>query len=48
MSLLTARSLAKSYGPDDIFEGISVEIPYKARIALVDPNGAARPHCSTC
>jgi len=42
MSLLTATNLAKSFGADDIFEGISVEIPYKARIALVGPNGAGK------
>lgn len=42
MSLLTASNLAKSYGPDDIFESISVEIPHKARIALVGPNGAGK------
>lgn len=42
MSLLTASNLAKSFGPDDIFEGISVEIPQRARIALVGPNGAGK------
>jgi len=42
MSLLTAHNLAKVYGPDDIFAGISVEIPHKARIALVGPNGAGK------
>ncbi|GIL14825.1 MAG: ABC transporter [Chloroflexota bacterium] len=42
MSLLTAANLAKSFGPDDIFEGISVEIPHRARIALVGPNGAGK------
>ncbi|MBI5668640.1 MAG: ABC-F family ATP-binding cassette domain-containing protein [Chloroflexi bacterium] len=42
MSLLTATNLAKSFGPDDIFEGISVEIPHKSRIALVGPNGAGK------
>ena len=42
MSLLTTYNLAKSYGPDDIFEGISVEIPHGARIALVGPNGAGK------
>jgi ATP-binding cassette subfamily F protein 3 len=42
MSLLTAYNLAKSFGPDDIFEGISVEIPHDARIALVGPNGAGK------
>lgn len=42
MSLLTATNLAKSFGPEDIFDGISVEIPHKARIALVGPNGAGK------
>jgi ATP-binding cassette, subfamily F, member 3 len=42
MSLLTAYNLAKSFGPEDIFEGISVEIPHGARIALVGPNGAGK------
>lgn len=42
MSILTATDLAKAYGPDDIFDSISVEIPHKARIALVGPNGAGK------
>jgi ATP-binding cassette subfamily F protein 3 len=42
MSLLTGSNLGKSFGPDDIFSGISVEIPHKARIALVGPNGAGK------
>lgn len=42
MSLLTAHNLAKSFGPEDIFEGISLEIPRRARIALVGPNGAGK------
>ncbi|MBZ0297446.1 MAG: ABC-F family ATP-binding cassette domain-containing protein [Anaerolineae bacterium] len=42
MSLLTARNLAKSFGADDIFEDISLEIPYNSRIALVGPNGAGK------
>jgi ATP-binding cassette, subfamily F, member 3 len=42
MSLLTTHNLAKSYGPDDIFDDITVEIPQKARIALVGPNGAGK------
>src|SRR5512143_574986 len=42
MSLITTQSLAKSYGPDDIFAGVSVAIPYGARAALVGPNGAGK------
>jgi ATP-binding cassette subfamily F protein 3 len=42
MSLLTGSNLGKSFGPDDIFSGINVEIPHKARIALVGPNGAGK------
>jgi ATP-binding cassette subfamily F protein 3 len=42
MSLLTTHDLAKAYGPDDIFDSISVEIPHRARIALVGPNGAGK------
>jgi ATP-binding cassette subfamily F protein 3 len=42
MSILTAVNLAKSFGPDDIFSDISIEIPQRARIALVGPNGAGK------
>jgi len=42
MSLITASEIAKSFGPDDIFEGISVSIPKGARIALVGPNGVGK------
>jgi ATP-binding cassette subfamily F protein 3 len=42
MSLLTAHKLGQSFGPDDIFSGISIEIPHRARIALVGPNGAGK------
>ncbi len=42
MSLITATNLAKEFGPDEVFSGVSVEIPYKARIALVGPNGAGK------
>jgi ATP-binding cassette subfamily F protein 3 len=42
MSLLTAHNLGKSYGPDEIFSGVSIEIPRRARIALVGPNGAGK------
>jgi ATP-binding cassette, subfamily F, member 3 len=42
MSLLTTNQVGMSFGPDDIFSGITVEIPQKARIALVGPNGAGK------
>jgi ATP-binding cassette subfamily F protein 3 len=42
MSLLTASNLSKSFGPDDIFSGISLSIPKGARIAIVGPNGIGK------
>lgn len=42
MSILTAAKVGKSFGADDVFEGISVDIPHGARIALVGPNGAGK------
>ncbi|MDY7080536.1 MAG: ABC-F family ATP-binding cassette domain-containing protein [Chloroflexota bacterium] len=42
MSILTASNLAKSYGPHDVFEGVSLEIPHGAKIALVGPNGSGK------
>ncbi|HEX7975441.1 MAG TPA: ATP-binding cassette domain-containing protein, partial [Anaerolineales bacterium] len=42
MSLLSAIDLSKSYGPNDIFSGISLSIPLGARIAIVGPNGIGK------
>ncbi len=42
MSLITAQNLAKSFGPDDIFEGITLSIPRRARIAIVGANGVGK------
>lgn len=42
MSLLTTNALSKYYGPDEVFSGVTVEIPQRARIALVGPNGAGK------
>jgi ATP-binding cassette subfamily F protein 3 len=42
MSILTGFNLAKSFGPDDIFSGVTLEVPHRARIALVGPNGAGK------
>jgi ATP-binding cassette subfamily F protein 3 len=42
MAILTASNLAKSYGPHDIFDGVSLDIPRGAKIALVGPNGSGK------
>ncbi len=42
MSLLTGTNLSKLFGPEEIFSGVSVDIPHRARIALVGPNGAGK------
>jgi ATP-binding cassette subfamily F protein 3 len=42
MSLITASNLAKSFGPEDIFSGISFSIPKRARIGLVGANGVGK------
>ena len=42
MPLLTASNLSKSFGPDDIFSGLSFNIPIGARIAIVGPNGIGK------
>ncbi len=42
MSLLTTTNLAKSFGADDIFDSINIEVPHGARVALVGPNGAGK------
>ena len=42
MSVLTTTNLGKSYGPNDIFSGISVSIARQARIGLVGPNGVGK------
>ncbi len=42
MSLLSASDLSRSIGPLDIFAGISLDIPQRARIGLVGPNGIGK------
>jgi len=42
MSILTTANLGKAFGSDDIFDGIALEIPHGAKIALVGPNGAGK------
>ncbi|NDJ36674.1 MAG: ABC-F family ATP-binding cassette domain-containing protein [Chloroflexi bacterium] len=42
MALVTGKDLARSYGADDIFSGVTVSIPHRARIAVVGPNGSGK------
>ena len=42
MSLITVSSLAKSYGPTDIFSGVSFSVVKGARMAIVGPNGIGK------
>src|SRR5690606_1495346 len=42
MSLVTTSNLAKSFGANDIFDSVNIEVPHGARIALVGPNGAGK------
>jgi ATP-binding cassette subfamily F protein 3 len=42
MSLLTGSHLTKYYGADEVFHDVSVEVPHRARIALVGANGAGK------
>ena len=42
MSLVTATNLSKSFGPVDLFTGISFGIPKGSRLALVGPNGCGK------
>ena len=42
MSLLTANSISKSFGDLDVFSGVSLSIPPKARIGFVGENGSGK------
>ncbi|MBM3182185.1 MAG: ABC-F family ATP-binding cassette domain-containing protein [Chloroflexi bacterium] len=42
MSLITVNSLSKSYGPTDIFSGVSFTVAKSARMAIVGPNGIGK------
>ncbi|MFP4321661.1 MAG: ribosomal protection-like ABC-F family protein [Anaerolineales bacterium] len=42
MTVLSAQSIAKRFGDDEIFFDISVSIPPQAKLALVGPNGAGK------
>jgi ATP-binding cassette subfamily F protein 3 len=42
MPLLSATNLAKSFGAEDLFSGITLSVPHRARIGLVGPNGVGK------
>ncbi len=42
MSILTANHLAKSYGLQDVFSEVSLDVPHGAKIALVGSNGSGK------
>jgi ATP-binding cassette subfamily F protein 3 len=42
MSLLNGVNLSKSFGPNDLFTGLTLSIPQRARIGLVGPNGVGK------
>jgi ATP-binding cassette subfamily F protein 3 len=42
MSLIAASNLSKSFGPVDLFSGLSFAVPKGARLAIVGPNGIGK------
>jgi ATP-binding cassette subfamily F protein 3 len=42
VAVITASNLSKSYGPDDLFTGVSFSVPKRARAAIVGPNGIGK------
>ncbi len=42
MSLIAASNISKSFGPVDLFSGVSFAIPKGSRLALVGPNGCGK------
>jgi ATP-binding cassette subfamily F protein 3 len=42
MSLITVSNLSKSFGPLDLFSGVSFAVPKGSRLALVGPNGCGK------
>lgn len=42
MSILTAHELAKHYGAQDVFQGVTVSVARGDKVALVGPNGVGK------
>jgi ATP-binding cassette subfamily F protein 3 len=42
MPVATTSNLSKSFGPQDVLEGISLDVPEGCKIALVGPNGCGK------
>ena len=42
MALITANSLSKSFGAEDLFANVSFSVAKGARLALVGPNGIGK------
>jgi ATP-binding cassette subfamily F protein 3 len=42
MSLISSSNLTRSFGPDDIFAGVSLSIARGSRVAIVGPNGIGK------
>ena len=42
MSLITVNNLSKSFGPVDLFSGVTFAVPKGSRLALVGPNGCGK------
>jgi ATP-binding cassette subfamily F protein 3 len=42
MSILTATNLSKSYGIQDVFQGVNLAIAHGEKVALVGPNGVGK------
>jgi ATP-binding cassette, subfamily F, member 3 len=42
MAILHTRYLSQSFGDFDLFRGVSVSIPYDAKVGLVGPNGIGK------
>ena len=42
MSVISDSNLKKAFGAQDVFSGITLSVPQRARIALVGPNGIGK------